>query len=110
MLTIDHPVDGRLPLIGKYFDIGPVLFGGSPVSVLQYTPRIGAPGRIGPSMRIVNDLADLNHSVANLATGESGQRLSGHYSDQWDAYYSGRSFPMQFGKVDAKTVLTVRPR
>jgi penicillin G amidase len=103
-LTIDHPVAGRLPLIGKYFDIGPLPFGGSPVSVLQYT------GRIGPSLRIVNDLADLNQSLANLVTGESGQRLSGHYNDQWDAYYAGQSFPMQFGKVDAKKVLTVRPR
>ena len=28
-----NPVDGRLPLIGKYFNIGPVPFGGSPVSV-----------------------------------------------------------------------------
>jgi penicillin amidase len=104
MLTIANPVEGRLPLIGKYFNIGPVPFGGSPVSVAQYT------GRIGPSLRMITDLADLNHSFANLVTGESGQRLSGHYKDQWDAYYAGRSFPMQFGKVDAKKVLTVRPR
>jgi penicillin amidase len=103
-LRISSPVAGRLPLIGKYFDIGPVSFGGSPVSVVQYT------GRLGPSLRIVNNLADLNHSFANLVTGESGQRLSGHYKDQWDAYYAGRGLPMQFGKVDAKNVLTVRPR
>jgi penicillin amidase len=103
-LSIRSPVAGQLPLIGKYFNIGPVSFGGSPVSVAQYT------GRLGPSMRIVNDLADLDHSFANLVTGESGQRLSGHYKDQWDAYYAGRGLPMQFGKVDAKRVLTVRPR
>lgn len=103
-LAIDHPVDGRLPLIGKYFDIGPVPFGGSPVSIVQYT------GRIGPSLRIVDNLGDLDRSLANLVTGESEQRLSGHYEDQWDAYYAGRSFPMQFGKVDAENVLTVKPR
>ncbi|HEV2202662.1 MAG TPA: penicillin acylase family protein [Bryobacteraceae bacterium] len=103
-LTITHPVEGRLPLIGKYFNIGPAPFGGSPVSVAQYT------GRIGPSLRMITDLADLNHSFANLVAGESGQRLSGHYKDQWDAYYARRSFPMQFGKVEAKRVLTVRPR
>jgi penicillin amidase len=103
-LVIDHPVLGRLPLIGKYFNIGPVPFGGSPVSVLQFT------GRIGPSLRIVNNMADLDRSLENLMTGESAQRLSGHYFDQWDAYYAGRSLPMQFGKVDAKKVLTVRPR
>jgi penicillin amidase len=103
-LTITNPVEGRLPLIGKYFNIGPVPFGGSPVSVAQYT------GRLGPSLRMITDLADLDHSWANLVTGESGQRLSGHYKDQWDAYYAGRSFRMQFGKVDAKQVLTVQAR
>lgn len=103
-LKIANLVDGRLPLIGKYFDIGPVSFGGSPVSVQQYT------GRLGPSLRIINNLGDLDHSFANLVTGESEQRLSGHYKDQWDAYYAGRGLPMQFGKVDAKSVLKVQPR
>lgn len=103
-LRVTHPVAGRIPFIGKYFNIGPVPFGGSPVSVEQYT------GRLGPSMRIVNDLADLDRSLANLVAGESGQRLSGHYKDQWDAYYAGRGLPMQFEKVEAKQVLVVRPR
>ena len=49
------------------------------------------------------------HSFANLATGESGQRLSSHYKDQWDAHYAGRSFPMPFSKVKAKDVLVVKP-
>jgi len=103
-LVIANPVEGRLPLIGKYFNIGPVSFGGSPVSVQQYT------GRLGPSLRIINNLGDLDHSFANLVAGESEQRLSGHYKDQWDAYYAGRGLPMQFGKGDAKNVLNVKPR
>jgi penicillin amidase len=103
-LRILNPVDGQLPLIGTYFNIGPVSFGGSPVSIAQYT------GRLGPSLRIVNNLGDPNHSFASLVTGESEQRLSGHYKDQWDAYYAGRGLPMPFGKVDAKSVLQVRPR
>ena len=76
---------------------------GSPTTVAQYT------GRLGPSMRIVVDLSNLDGSFANLTLGESGQRLSPHYKDQWDAYYNGRSFPMQFERVDAKQVLTVTP-
>ena len=62
-LRIENPVEGRLPLIGKYFNIGPVSFGGSPTSIQQYT------GRLGPSLRIVSNLGDLDHSFANLATG-----------------------------------------
>ncbi len=103
-LQLVNPVEGRLPLIGSYFNIGPVPMSGAPTTVKQYTRRLG------PSMRMIVDLADLDHSFANLATGESGQPLSSHYKDQWDAYYAGRSFPMQFGKVDAKSVLLVNAR
>ena len=102
-LEIVNPVAGRLLVIGRYFNIGPVSMSGAPTTVKQYTRRLG------PSLRMVVDLGDLDHSFANLATGESGQALSGHYKDQWDAYYAGRSFPMQFGKVDAKNVLVVKP-
>jgi acyl-homoserine lactone acylase PvdQ len=45
----------------------------------------------------------------NLLAGESGQVLSKHYKDQWDAWYYGRTFPMQFNKVEAKSTLTVVP-
>ena len=77
---------------------------GAPTTVAQYS------GNLGPSLRVIVDLADLEHSFANLATGESGQRLSSHYRDQWEAYYAGRSFPMPYGKVDAKDVLVVKPQ
>ena len=102
-LQIVNPVEGRLPLIGRYFNIGPVAMSGAPTTVKQYTRRLG------PSLRMVVDLGDLEHSFANLVTGESGQRLSPHYKDQWDAYYAGRSFPMQYRKVDVKNVLVIKP-
>jgi len=103
-LEIVNPVEGRLPLIGRFFDIGPVSMSGSGTTVKQYTRRLG------PSLRMIVDLGDLDHSFTNLATGESAQVLSPHYKDQWDAYYAGRSFPMQFGKLDAKDVLVVKPQ
>jgi len=61
-------------------------------------------------MRFVADLSDWEHSLNDIDIGESGQILSRHYKDQWGAYYSGRSFPMQFGKVDAKETLVVEPK
>ena len=73
------------------------------VSFLQTTQRLG------PSMRMVVDLANLDQSQANLVTGESGHVLSKHYKDQWSSYYGGTSFPMQFDKVDAKETLIVNP-
>lgn len=102
-LRIANLVVGRLPLIGKYFNIGPAPMSGSPWSVLQFN------GRLGPSLRMTVDLGALDRSTINLATGESGQPLSSHYKDQWESFYSGKTFPMQFGKIDAKSVLTVTP-
>jgi penicillin amidase len=103
-LELDHPVGAQLPLIGRYFNIGPVPMSGSPSSIKQTTQRLG------PSLRMVVDLGNLDQSQANLVTGESGHVLSRHYKDQWGAYYGGTSFPMQFDKVDAKDTLVVHPQ
>ncbi|HBY60189.1 MAG TPA: hypothetical protein DEH78_10225, partial [Solibacterales bacterium] len=45
----------------------------------------------------------------NLTIGESGHPLSSHYKDQWEAYYNGRSFPLPFRAVPAKSTLAVEP-
>jgi penicillin amidase len=102
-LTVRNPVVGELPVIGKYFNIGPVPMSGASTTVKQTTSRIG------PSLRMVVDFADLDRSLANTTLGESGHPLSRHYSDEWDAYYAGRSFPMRFDRIDPKQTLTVNP-
>jgi penicillin amidase len=102
-LQIENPVLGRLPLLGKYFDIGPIAMSGSPTTIKQDSVRLG------PSMRMVVDFADFDRSLQNITTGESGEPLSSHYKDQWPAYHVGHSFPMEFDRVDSKHVLTVNP-
>ena len=103
-LELDHPVGGQLLWVSRFFNIGPVPMSGSSSSIKQTTQRLG------PSLRMVVDLANLEQSQANLVTGESGHVLSKHYKDQWGAYYGGTSFPMQYDKVDAKETLVVNPR
>ena len=103
-LYLVHPVVGRIKWLGQYFNIGPNPMSGSSTTVKQTTRRLG------PSMRMVADLSDWDNSLQNIATGQSGQLFSGHYKDQWKDYYEGRSFPMQFNKVDAKSTLTLQPR
>lgn len=100
---IEHPVGKQLPLVGRFFNIGPVEMSGSGTSVKQTTAVVG------PSERMVVDLGDLDKSVQNLVAGESGFVASAHYKDQWRAYYVGESFPMEFERVEAKEVLRVRP-
>lgn len=88
-LTFHHPLDS-VPVVGHWFDIGPFPQFGTANSVKATTP--GA----GPSMRMVVDLANLDNSVQNLTLGESGEITSPYYSDQFQAWYNGRSFPMLF--------------
>jgi penicillin amidase len=103
-VTITHPVVHELPWIGRYFDIGPVRMSGGSSTVKQTTMRLA------PSMRMDADLADWDRSLLNIPIGQSGQILSSHYRDQWPAYFNGRSFPMQFDKVESKSNLEFRPR
>ena len=102
--TFAHPVGKELPLVNGFFNIGPVEMSGSGTTVKQTS------GALGPSERMVVDLGDLDKSVQNLPAGESGAVASGHYKDQWSAYYVGKSFRMEFDHVDAKDVLRVLPK
>jgi penicillin amidase len=102
--TLDHPVAGKVGWLAPYFRLGPVELGGA-ASTVKQTSR-----SFSPSQRLVVDLSNWDLSQLNLRIGESAHRLSGHYKDQWDAYLAGRSFPMQFGRVEAKRTLTLQPR
>jgi penicillin G amidase len=89
-LTFHHPLGGGFPLLGRLLDVGPFPQAGTGTTVKQTSPTIG------PSMRMVVDLSDLDNSVQNITLGESGQALSPYYHDQFEAWYTGRSFPMLF--------------
>ncbi len=102
-ISINNAVLHEVPLVGKYFDIGPVPMSGSTTTVKQTTRTLA------PSMRMNADLGDWDRSLFNIPIGQSGQILSSHYKDQWEDYYNARSYPMQFGKVDAKSTLVFNP-
>ncbi len=101
--ALPHSVLGRIAGVGSYFTIGPLEMSGGTTTVKQTTLRMG------PSMRFVADLANWDTSLNNITVGQSGHPLSSHFRDQWDAYLAGRSFPMQFLRVDAKDTLTLTP-
>jgi len=98
-----QPVGNQIPFASGFFNIGPVPMSGSSTTVKQTTSGMG------PSFRMVVDLGDLDKSVQNLVAGESGMVASGHYKDEWPAFYAGKSFPMEFNHIDAKEVLRVQP-
>lgn len=102
-LTVRSPVGSHVPVIGKYFDLGPVAMSGGPVTVKQTN------GAVGPSERMNTAAGDWDSSLWELPIGQSGHLASSHYKDQFDSYYNGRAFPMQFGKVEAKSTVRFVP-
>ena len=84
---IVNPVGGQFPLVDRFFNIGPVADerGGDDCEADRLN--------FGPSMRMVVDWGNIDHSVQNLTSGESGFVTSSHYKDQWDAYYVGHELP-----------------
>jgi len=107
VFVLPHPVLAQLPLVGQSFTIGPVPMSGAATTVKQMSLR--ANGWVGASMRFVADLGDWERSQNNITVGQSGQALSRHFTDQWEAHYVGRSFPMQFRRVTAAATLQVVP-
>jgi penicillin amidase len=102
--TVNHPIGSRLPLVASFFDIGPVPMSGGSTTVKQTSLKLG------PSERMDAALGDLDSSLMEIPIGESGHVASSHYRDQWNAYYNGTSFPMQFRKVDVKSTVTFVPQ
>jgi len=102
-LVLSPAVLGQIPVVGRYLRAGPVEMGGSSTTVRVQTRRLG------PSMRFVADLADLDASLLTIPLGQSQHVFSGHFRDQWKEYLAGRGLPMQFGKVEAESVLEIRP-
>jgi penicillin amidase len=103
-VDLPHPVLGGVPWIGKYFGIRATAMSGSGTTVKQTTRRMG------PSERMNVAVGDWDRSLLNTVTGQSGHFGSSHYRDQWDAWYNGTSFPMQFERVDENNTQTLVPR
>ena len=100
---IRHPLGGDVPILKSYFNIGPIPMSGSSTTVKQTTRALG------PAMRMVVDLGNFGASVQNIGAGESGHVASSHYKDQWNAYYTGTSFPIPYDHVEAKSTLELKP-
>ncbi len=85
--TFAHPVGKELPLVSRFFDLGPVEMSGSGTTVKQTTSTLG------PSERMVVDFGDLDKSVQNLPVGESGFVASGHYKDRMAGVLRRKKLP-----------------
>ena len=89
-IEIEHPVLGKIPLLGRWTAPGVREQSGSGYTVKAVTRHHG------PSERFTANMADLDQSTLNTVTGQGGNFLSPYYMDQWKAWYEGTTFPLPF--------------
>jgi penicillin amidase len=106
-LTLQHPLFGAVPGVGRW--VGP---GTIPQDGNSFTVKAAGRG-FGASQRFTIDLGDLDASLSNIVTGQSGQLFSPHAMDQWRAWYEGASFPLAFSDAAVNSLaahtLTLQP-
>ena len=113
-VTFGH-VFGANKLLSGFFNIGPFPIGGShsTINVGQYFIAHSFKSAVGPSMRQVFNLADINDTRSVLPPGQSGQVFSSHYKDQVTLWLNGayKTRPMQQSIIEStcRDVLTLRP-
>jgi penicillin amidase len=103
---LKHPL-GRFWPLTTLLNAGPVPQPGTPLTIKQTSSRVGV------SMRMVVDFADLDQSLNNLTLGQSGQVFQSHYRDQFQHWLTAQSYPMLFTTAQirkaAVAVLSLEP-
>jgi penicillin amidase len=89
-VDIEHPLFGRVPILGRWTGTGRMPQSGDGYTVKQ----VGS--HFGPSERMTVDFSNFDASTLNIVNGESGEVLSSHYMDQWHAWYEGTTFVWPF--------------
>ncbi|MDR3748200.1 MAG: penicillin acylase family protein [Acidobacteriota bacterium] len=89
-VDIKHPFWSNFPILKRAAGPGSQPLSGDGQTVKQ----VGT--HFGPSERLTVDFANRDQSTLDIVNGQSGNIFDGHYDDQWDAYYQGRTFALPF--------------
>lgn len=107
--TIEHPHTlGQNENLRPYFNVGPFPVIGNKEVINNMSYTINGTGKYevvsGPAIRRIVDFADIEHSWNVLPTGNSGNPLSPHYSDQARLFVDGafRAQLMNRGEIVEK--------
>ena len=111
-----HPL-GKVAALRSIFNVGPFEVSGSTEVInnlfFDFTDDGNYIVKGGPSTRRIIDFSDIENSWSVLPTGQSGNPLSAHYSDQAELYNAGKFRRMMLNKeeiVRTSTKLVFIPR
>ncbi|MEI6984882.1 MAG: penicillin acylase family protein [Rhodospirillaceae bacterium] len=91
--VFEHPLLAQVPLLGRFFALN-IPADGDGYTINQAASPISSANMPfsdvhGPGLRAVYDLADLDHSLFMISTGQSGNPLSPHYRDMVSSWRDG---------------------
>ncbi len=112
IVRFDHPVLGRLPVIGGLFNVRLPADGG-PYTLNRGMIRISSDAPYasvhGAGCRAVYDLAAKDRSRFIVSPGQSGNWFSSHYDDLAERWRNGGWLSLKAPDQDAD-VLTLEPK
>lgn len=104
-----HPL-GIIPVIGKYFNVGPLSAPGGRETINNLDFVIDSTGSYrvtyGPALRRIVDFGAPEQGRSVLPTGQSGYFLSRHYDDQAQLFVDGGSRPELMNRAEIEKVQT----
>jgi penicillin amidase len=104
-----HPI-GRVSLLRPLFNVGVFEAPGANEVInnvmYYYTDEAAYDISAGPSTRRVIDFSDIENSWSILPTGQSGNPMSEHYSDQAQMYIEGKFRKMKMNKKEIEATST----
>ncbi len=115
-LTHNHPL-GEVKALKKYFSVGPIPIMGGREVINNQGHNLDTTGIfnviMGPAVRTVIDLSNMNGAVSINPTGQSGHFLSKHYDDQAQMFADVEFRPQLMDSVDVangtKSILIFEP-
>jgi penicillin amidase len=110
-LLMNHSL-GRIALLQPLLAIGPLPAAGNGTTINLGFYRHSNPYRqtVGPSLRFIGDLKNLENTGFILSSGQSGHPLSNHYADQTELWRRGKRISIPSDNSDtSQTRLILRP-
>ncbi|MBC7525714.1 MAG: penicillin acylase family protein [Flavobacterium sp.] len=115
-LEHQHPI-GKIKALRSFFNVGPFEVSGTNEVINNlmffYSDNVINEVKGGPSTRRIIDFSDVENSVSILPTGQSGNPMSKHYSDQAEMYNKGAFRKMKLNKAEiikTSTRLVFKPK
>ncbi len=114
-LTLKHPF-GDINVLQSIFNIGPMEIGGSGTTVNNGEYHFTSPYEmtLGPSMRSIVDFSSIDGALSVIPSGQSGQPLHKHYSDQMPLWKNGEYHTVPINEEEvikiSKNILYLTPQ